>query len=75
MVGFNKYLVPYFFWFLMLLMQSFDSNFQTSDLQPISIIQHELMDHLLGEGGMNHQQAKEKIDALVREMYVLEHKY
>ena len=56
-------------------MQSHYKHFELADCAPISIIQHELMDHVLDKIPLTPEQVEAKIKGLVKEMYVLEKKY
>ena len=55
-------------------MQSYYKHFDLADSVPISTIQHELMDHVLGNAPTT-EPVEAKIKELIKEMYVLEDKY
>lgn len=56
-------------------MQGYYKNFKDSDCVNISVIQHELMDHVLGKVPLTSEQVTAKIKGLISEMYGLEKKY
>lgn len=55
-------------------MQS-NNRFVLTDAQPISILQHQLMDWVKGETELSHAQVDQKIAALITEFRALEDKY
>jgi hypothetical protein len=56
-------------------MQSYYKHFQPVDLHPISVIQHQLMDHITGVHPLTPEEITTKIDGLFAEMDSLEDKY
>lgn len=56
-------------------MEAYYKHFDKADCTPVSIIQHELMDHVNGKVLLTPDQVEAKIKGLVKEMYTLEKKY
>lgn len=56
-------------------MQGYYKTFKDADCLNLSALQHALMDHVQGTASLTPEQVREKIKAMVKEMYELEKKF